>query len=110
MVHFSGAKWSIFPELNGPFSGAKWSIFPVAKMVHFSGSHPAGRPAGQPDGQPAGDRFTGQALGLIKNSGRRGSRRQALGLMKKSGRRRSLKTSTRSDEGIREAVISEDKH
>ena len=42
--------------------------------------------------------------GLMKESGRRGSRRQALGLMKKSWRRRSLKTNTRSDQEIREAT------
>ena len=73
-------------------------------MDHFSASGPTGRPAGPPDGQPAGDRFTRQALGLMKTSGRRESRRQALGPMKKSGRRRSPKTSTRSDEGMREAT------
>ena len=36
--------------------------------------------------------------------------RQALGPMKESGRRGSPKTSTRSDEEIWEATISEDKH
>ena len=49
-------------------------------------------------------RYAKQALGPMDGSWRRGSPRTSTSLIEESGTRRSPKTSTRSDEGIREAT------
>ena len=49
-------------------------------------------------------RYAKQALGPMDGSWRRGSPRTSTSLIEESGTRRSSKTSTRSDEGIREAT------
>ena len=62
------------------------------------------REAAFPQGFIRVSRYAKQALGPMDGSWRRGSPRTSTSLIEESGTRRSPKTSTRSDEGIREAT------